>query len=244
MWRFSSNPPHFFPSQKPISEKKKLLELLQASLKEDEKASSSNADALICDAKNEVHKLNLSYKEEMDKIYAGFIAKIDDDSEENGWDDDLVDNLKAEIQEITMTGIHNTEEEEDEDEDEEEEEEVVEEEDATEDDDVEEVLPPPPPKKRGRAGAGKGKGKAAKSPSSKKAKKAPAKPAPKKIGKSASSRPRGRTPANMQWSESEGKWVPMKAALRRVVGEAPAGTIWNEEKQEFVPLKAALKRLM
>ena len=48
----------------------------------------------------------------------------------------------------------------------------------------------------------------------------------------------------MQWSESEGKWVPMKAALKRVVGDAPKGTIWNEEKQEFVPLKAALKRLM
>ena len=235
-------PPHFFPSKKPMSEKKKLLELLQASLEADEKASSSNADTLICDAKTEVHKLNLYYKEEMDKIYTEFITKIDDDSEENGWDDDLVDNLKAEIQEITMTGIHNTEEEEDEDEDEEEEEVVEEEEDATEDDDVEEVASPS--KKRGRAGAGKGKGKAAKSPSSKKAKKAPAKPAPKKIGKSASSRPRGRTPGNMQWSESEGKWVPMKAALRRVVGEAPAGTIWNEEKQEFVPLKAALKRLM
>ena len=225
-----------------MSEKKKLLELLQASLEADEKASSSNADALICDAKNEVHKLNFSYKEEMDKIYTEFITKIDDDSEENGWDDDLVDNLKAEIQEMTMTGIHNTEEEDDEDE-EEEEEEVVEDDD--EEDDAEEVALPvhPPPKKRGRAAAGKGKGKGKSSPT-KKAKKAPAKPASKKAGKGASSRPRGRTPANMQWSESEGKWVPMKAALRRVVGEAPAGTIWNEEKQEFVPLKAALKRLM
>ena len=225
-----------------MSEKKKLLELLQASLDADEKASSSNADTLICDAKTEVHKLNLYYKEEMDKIYAEFIAKIDDDSEENGWDDDLVDNLKAEIQEMTMTGIHNTEEEDDEEEHEEEDD------DATEEEDAEEVALPvhPPAKKRGRAaaGKGKGKGKAAKSPPTKKAKKAPAKPAPKKIGKSASSRPRGRTPANMQWSESEGKWVPMKAALKRVVGDAPPGTIWNEEKQEFVPLKAALKRLM
>ena len=224
-----------------MSEKKKLLELLQASLEADEKASSSNADALICDAKNEVHKLNLSYKEEMDKIYAGFIAKIDDDSEENGWDDDLVDNLKAEIQEITAIQIPDDD---DDDEEEEEEEEEVVEDDDDEEDDAEDV--PPPPKKRGRAGAGKGKGKgkAAKSSPTKKAKKAPAKPASKKAGKGASSRPRGRTPANMQWSESEGKWVPMKAALKRVVGDAPPGTIWNEEKQEFVPLKAALKRLM
>ena len=224
-----------------MSEKKKLLELLQASLDADEKASSSNADTLICDAKTEVHKLNLYYKEEMDKIYTEFIAKIDDDSEENGWDDDLVDNLKAEIQEMTMTGIHNTEEEDDEEEDEEEDD------DATEEEDAEEVALPvhPPAKKRGRPASGKGKGKGkGKSSPTKKAKKAPAKPAPKKTGKSASSRPRGRTPANMQWSESEGKWVPMKAALKRVVGDAPKGTIWNEEKQEFVPLKAALKRLM
>ena len=226
-----------------MSEKKKLLELLQASLDADEKASSSNADALICDAKNEVHKLNLSYKEEMDKIYAGFIAKIDDDSEENGWDDDVVDNLKAEIQEITAIQIPDDDDDDDEEEEEEEEEEVVEDDDD-EEDDAEDV--PPPPKKRGRAGAGKGKGKgkAAKSSPTKKAKKAPAKPASKKAGKGASSRPRGRTPVNMQWSESEGKWVPMKAALKRVVGDAPPGTIWNEEKQEFVPLKAALKRLM
>ena len=231
-----------------MSEKKKLLKLLQASLDADEKASSSNADALICDAKNEVHKLNLSYKEEMDKIYAGFIAKIDDDSEENGWDDDLVDNLKEEIQEITTIQIpeDDDDEEEEEDDDEEEEEEVVEDDD--EEDDAEEVALPvhPPAKKRGRpaSGKGKGKGKSAKSSPTKKAKKAPAKPAPKKTGKGASSRPRGRTPVNMQWSESEGKWVPMKAALKRVVGDAPKGTIWNEEKQEFVPLKAALKRLM
>ena len=228
-----------------MSEKKKLLELLQASLDADEKASSSNADALICDAKNEVHKLNLSYKEEMDKIYAGFIAKIDDDSEENGWDDDVVDNLKAEIQE--MTAIHIPEDvdddDDDDDEEEEEEEEVVEDDD--EEDDTEEVALPvhPPAKKRGRPASGKGKGKGKSSPT-KKAKKAPAKPAPKKTGKGASSRPRGRTPVNMQWSESEGKWVPMKAALKRVVGDAPVGTIWNEEKQAFVPLKAALKRLM
>ena len=228
-----------------MSEKKKLLELLQASLDADEKASSSNADALICDAKTEVHKLNLSYKEEMDKIYAEFIAKIDDDSEENGWDDDLVDNLKAEIQEITA--IQNPEEDNDEEDDDEEEddaEEDVVEDDDDEEDDAEDV--PPPPKKRGRpaTGKGKGKGKAAKSSPTKKAKKAPAKPASKKTGKGASSRPRGRTPENMQWSESEGKWVPMKAALKRVVGDAPPGTIWNEEKQEFVPLKAALRRLM
>ena len=215
---------------------------MQASLEADEKASSSNADTLICDAKTEVHKLNLYYKEEMDKIYAGFIAKIDDDSEENGWDDDLVDNLKAEIQEITMLGIHNTEEEDDEEDDEEEEDDA--EEDDAEEDDAEEVPLPLPPKKRGRPATGKGKGKAAKSSPTKKAKKAPAKPASKKTGKGASSRPRGRTPGNMQWSESEGKWVPMKAALKRVVGDAPKGTIWNEEKQEFVPLKAALKRLM
>ena len=223
-----------------MSKKKKLLKLLQASLDADEKASSSNADTLICDAKTEVHKLNLYYKEEMDKIYAEFIAKIDDDSEENGWDDDLVGNLKAEIQEITAIQIP------DDDDEEEEEEEVVEDDD--EEDDAEEVALPvhPPAKKRGRpaSGKGKGKGKAAKSSPTKKAKKAPAKPASKKAGKGASSRPRGRTPANMQWSESEGKWVPMKAALKRVVGDAPPGTIWNEEKQEFVPLKAALKRLM
>lgn len=228
-----------------MSEKKKLLELLQASLDADEKASSSNADALICDAKTEVHKLNLYYKEEMDKIYAEFIAKIDDDSEENGWDDDLVDNLKEEIQEITAIQIpeeDNDEEDNDEEDDDEEEDDVVEE----EEDDAEEVALPvhPPAKKRGRPASGKGKGKSAKSSPTKKAKKAPAKPAPKKTGKGASSRPRGRTPVNMQWSESEGKWVPMKAALKRVVGDAPKGTIWNEEKQEFVPLKAALKRLM
>lgn len=224
-----------------MSEKKKLLELLQASLDADEKASSSNADTLICDAKTEVHKLNLYYKEEMDKIYAEFIAKIDDDSEENGWDDDLVDNLKAEIQEITAIQIPDDDDDEEEEEEDDAEEDVVEDDDD-EEDDAEDV--PPPPKKRGRAAAGKGKGKAAKSSPTKKAKKAPAKPASKKAGKGASSRPRGRTPANMQWSESEGKWVPMKAALKRVVGDAPPGTIWNEEKQAFVPLKAALKRLM
>jgi hypothetical protein len=226
-----------------MSEKKKLLKLLQASLDADEKASSSNADALICDAKNEVHKLNLSYKEEMDKIYAGFIAKIDDDSEEYGWDDDIVENLKAEIQEMTAIHIPEDDDDDDDDEEEEEEEEVVEDDD--EEDDAEEVALPvhPPAKKRGRPASGKGKGKGKSSPT-KKAKKAPAKPASKKAGKGASSRPRGRTPANMQWSESEGKWVPMKAALKRVVGDAPPGTIWNEEKQEFVPLKAALKRLM
>ena len=222
-----------------MSEKKKLLELLKASLEEDEKASSVNADTLICDAKNEVHKLNFSYKEEMDKIYDVFSKKIDDVCEDNGWDEPFVENLKQEIQD--MTTINKTEQGADDDEEEEEDHLEGADGDATEDEHDEDTQPVL--KKRGRPkSASKG---ASASPKKKKYVPAPKKkPTPKKTVKNATSRPRGRTPANMQWSESEGKWVPMKAALRRVVGEAPAGTIWNEEKQEFVPLKAALKRLM
>ena len=66
--------------------------------------------------------------------------------------------------------------------------------------------------------------------------------------KSATSRPRGRPPVGMQWSESQHKWVPMKLALRRIMDSpmhgAPEGMQWDATKEDWVPMKKALKRLI
>lgn len=229
-----------------MKERKALLDALQKSLQASEEESEAEIAILLSDAKESAEELWTSYKNEMQETCAIYLSKTLTIAEKHNLSEEEKNEIEADIG--TMFQQHD------------------EEEDHAKVEDVK----ADPVKKRGRPKGSKNVKPAVMKPASSKKKgkvneqvvlddetdddeeedvavtKRPKTKSPGKI--TANSRPRGRPPAGMQWSESNHKWVPMKLALRRIMDSpmhgAPEGMQWDATKEDWVPMKKALKRLM
>ena len=229
-----------------MKERKALLDALQKSLQASEEESEAEIAILLSDAKESAEELWTSYKNEMQETCALYLSKTLTIAEKHNLSEEEKNEIEADIG--TMFQQH----------------------DEEEDHAKVEHAKVEPVKKRGRPKGSKNVKPAVMKPASSKKKgkvneqvvlddetddeeeevvvtkrpKTQASPGKK----TATSRPRGRPPVGMQWSESQHKWVPMKLALRRIMDSpthgAPEGMQWDATKEDWVPMKKALKRLM
>lgn len=233
-----------------MKERKALLDALQKSIQESEEESEAEIALLLSDAKESAEELWTTYTNDMEETCALYLSKTMQLAEKHNLSEDQKHTIEADIGAMFQ---HPDDE-------------VI----------TQEVKVKSQMNKRGRPkgsknipkkkGSGKGKALAKtvveeddelteteeeeQEEESLPIKKRHKSPRTSLSKKAVPSRPRGRPPAGMQWSESQEKWVPIKLALRRIMdtpsssSEAPKGMQWDATKEEWVPMKLALKRLM
>jgi len=202
-----------FNIQKPLSEKKKFLKMLQDSVHDDHEKYEQDSASILQGAKKIATKLKKEYNTKADKALHTIHENIQSMQEENGWDPEEADHLYNDIHDL----FYPPEDAHEEDHEEDHEEEVHE--TSEEESEEEEEEPQPPPKKRSKkASTTRPRGRA---PKGKKWNEAThhwvsASSSSKKSSPGRALAVRRIAPSGKKWNKTQNKWVSTNTYLRRL----------------------------
>lgn len=206
----------YFNIQKPLSEKKKFLKMLQDSVHDDHEKYEQESASILQGAKKIATKLKKEYNTKADNALYTIHGNIESMQEENGWDPEEADHLYNDIHDLfyppeeAHEDVH--------EEDHEQEDHETSEEESEEEEEEEE--PQPPPKKRskkamttrprGRAPKGKQWNEATHHWDSSSSS------TNKKPSSNVALAVRRIAPPGKKWNKSQNKWVSTNTYLRRL----------------------------
>ena len=217
-FRFPNAYTLYFNIQKPLSEKKKFLKMLQDSVHDDDEKYEQDSASILQGAKKIATKLKKDYNTKADKELDTIHGNIQSMQEENGWDPEEADHLYNDIHDLFYPpeDAHADAHEDAHEEDHEEEDHETSEEESEEE---EEEEPQPPPKKRSKkASTTRPRGRA---PKGKKWNESThhwvsASSSSKKPSSGTALAVRRIAPPGKKWNKTQNKWVSTNTYIRRL----------------------------